>query len=167
MKYPGSPPFPLPAPINRPGWVGPGSFRAFMCVHSWATRSYRISKHQCIQESKSGHSEWTIFRCISLHHTSNSSSGTISKKGSSTLSSSWFWHLHTYYLVPRLAETKAQRSCGQAHSPSNWKWCPSHVAASPVSGTGVIGAFSGSNKELWTGAKWFSTVKPQKEKSHQ
>lgn len=121
MKCPRRPPFPLSVPTDRLCCVHPGSLRTSCVVHSRATWHYRISKHQCIQESKSGHSEWTIFRCISLNHTSNSSSGTISKKGSSALSSSCFWHLHTYYLVPRLSETKAQRSCRQAHSPSNWK----------------------------------------------
>ena len=129
--------------------------------------SCRISKHPCIHESKSGHSEWTIFRRISLHHTSNSSSGTTSKKGSSALSSSWLWHLHTSYLVPRLWETKAWRNGGQAHSPPNWKWYPKLVAASHVWGTGMIWAFNWANKELWTGARGFSTVRSQKEKSPQ
>lgn len=136
-------------------------------VHSWATWSCRISKRPCIQESKSGRSEWTIFRCISLHHMSNSSSGTISKKGSSALSSSWLWHLYTSYLVPRLSGTKARRNGGQAHSPPNWKRRPKLVAASHISGTGMIWAFNWANEELWTGAKGFSTVRSQKEKSHQ
>lgn len=77
----------------------------------------RLSKCQCIQESKNEHSEWTIFHCISVHHTSNSSSGTISKNSSSALSSSWLWHLHTSYLVPRPSDTKVRRNCGQARSP--------------------------------------------------
>lgn len=138
-------------------------------VHSRATWNCRISKHQCIQESKSGHSERTIFRCISLYHKRNLLFGTVSKKGSSALSSSWLWHLHISYLVPRLSETKARRNYGQAIQPQtgNIVITPKCVTASRISGTDMIGAFGGRNKKLWTDANGFSTVRSQEEKSHQ
>lgn len=117
-----TPTFPLPALTGGLHRAPPVAHPELSCVaHSWATQSCRLSKRQCIQESKSGHSEWTIFQCISLYHASHSSSGTISKKRSSALSSSWLRHLHTSYLVPRLSQTKARRTWGRAHSPPNWE----------------------------------------------
>lgn len=97
-----------------------GSFRR---VSGWLIpepHGWRISEHQCIQESEwaqwmgnfpvhlcEPHEQFIVWDCFQERLTA--------------LSGSWLRHLHTSYLVPRLSETKARRNGGQSHSSPNQK----------------------------------------------